>query len=77
MKSVVGLVMSHSRGRPLAIGSTNRAILSGGTKKPVSTMPSGLKIRSSKNLSSGWPEASSTRRPSTSTPWLYSQTSPG
>ena len=77
MNNVVGLVRSHSAGRPLAIGSTSRASLSGGTKKPVSTMPSGLKMRLSKNRSSGWPETISTMRPSTSTPWLYSQASPG
>jgi hypothetical protein len=35
-------------------------------QKAVSVMPSGSKMRSAKNRSSDWPDATSTTRPSTS-----------
>jgi hypothetical protein len=37
-----------------------------GTANPVSTIPSGSKIRSAKKVASDWPETTSTTRPSTS-----------
>ena len=37
-----------------------------GTTKSVSVIFSGLKIRSRRNTSNGWPDATSTTRPSTS-----------
>src|SRR6266849_1535711 len=40
-------------------------------------MPSGSKMRTRKNSSKGWPETTSTKRPSTSTLRPYSQRSPG
>ena len=43
----------------------------------MSFIPSGSKMRVRKNSSRGLPETTSTSRPSTSTPKLYSQRSPG
>ena len=45
--------------------------------KPVSTMPSGAKIRSCKNSANGWPEMISTRQPQTSVAREYIQAEPG
>ena len=62
---------------PSFIGLAPRAFLSAPASKPVSPIFSGLVMRSSMNLSSGMPEATSTTRPSTSVDMEYSQVVPG
>ena len=62
---------------PSFIGLAPRAFLSAATSKAVSPIFSGLVMRSSMNLSSGMPEATSTTRPSRSVDMEYSHVVPG
>ena len=62
---------------PSFIGRAPLAFLSAPTSKAVSPILSGLVMRSSMNLSSGMPEATSITRPSRSVDMEYSQVVPG
>ena len=62
---------------PSFCGRAPRSFLSARTSKAVSPILSGLVMRSSMNLSSGMPEATSMTRPSTSVDIEYSQWVPG
>ena len=61
----------------LAKGCARRTTLPFGTRKAVSVIFSGVKIRSWKNCPSVTPLTASTTRPSTSVDRLYSQAVPG